>query len=267
MLSIGEFAGLTHLSVRTLRRYHDSGLLQPAQVDPLTGYRSYTAEQIPTAQVIHHLRALDLPLDDVRAVLGAGDPGTRAELVARHLQRLEDQLARTRAAAASLQRLLAPGPVDVELRAVPPTEVAAVAAVVALDDVLGWYAGAVAELDAVVPHPDGPPGGAYDDELFTAGRGRVQVHLPTGEAPTRGRVRPVLLPGVELAVRTHVGDHDTIDVTYGELGRWVADHALAVAGPVRETYTVGPRDTPVAADWRTEIGWPVFRLTPPPTRE
>jgi DNA-binding transcriptional MerR regulator len=260
VLSIGEFATLTHLSVRTLRRYHDGGLLEPARVDPATGYRSYSPDQIPTAQVIHQLRALDLPLDDVRAVLQTADPGARAALVAGHLQRLEDQLARTRVAVVSLQRLLDPGPVDVELRSVPATPVAAVEAVVGLDDVLPWYAGAMAELHAVVPAPSGPPGGSYDDALFTAGRGAVLVHLPTNDAPTSGRVHPVVLPAVELAVRTHVGDHDAIDVTYGELGRWVAAHALAVAGPVRETYLVGPRDTPDSTAWRTEIGWPVFRV-------
>jgi hypothetical protein len=41
----------------------------------------------------------------------------------------------------------------------------------------------------------------------------------------------------------------------------VAEHALAVAGPVREYYLVGPRDTGDAASWRTEIGWPVFRTS------
>jgi DNA-binding transcriptional MerR regulator len=38
-LTIGEFATLSHLSVRTLRRYHEAGLLEPAAVDPSTGYR------------------------------------------------------------------------------------------------------------------------------------------------------------------------------------------------------------------------------------
>lgn len=37
-------------------------------------------------------------------------------------------------------------------------------------------------------------------------------------------------------------------------------NALAVAGPVRETYVVGPRDTPDPAARRTEIGWPVFHV-------
>ena len=59
----------------------------------------------------------------------------------------------------------------------------------------------------------------------------------------------------------HHGPHDDIDVSYGQLGTYVAEHALAVAGPVRETYLIGPRDTGDAASWRTEIGWPVFRTS------
>ena len=66
MLAIGEFSRVTHLSVRTLRRYHEGGLLEPAEVDQLTGYRYYSADQIPTAQVIHRLRELDVPLPEVQ---------------------------------------------------------------------------------------------------------------------------------------------------------------------------------------------------------
>jgi DNA-binding transcriptional MerR regulator len=39
MLSIGEFARLGAVSVRTLRHYEEIGLLLPAQVNPETGYR------------------------------------------------------------------------------------------------------------------------------------------------------------------------------------------------------------------------------------
>nr|WP_196791377.1 MerR family transcriptional regulator [Motilibacter aurantiacus] len=265
-MTIGEFAQLTHLSVRTLRRYHESGLLEPAVVSPASGYRYYDASQVPTAQVISKLRELDLPLADVRQVLLTPDPAGRAALIAAHLERLEEQLSRTQAAVASLQRLLHPQPprLAVEVRREPARLVAAVQATVAHSDVLAWYAGAMAELDAVVPAPAGPPGGLYDNALFTAGRGHVLVHLPVDEAPSPvGRVRPVELPAVELAVAVHPGTHDTIDVTYGELGRWVAESALAVSGPVRETYLVGPRDTAEAAAWRTEIAWPVFPVAGP----
>jgi DNA-binding transcriptional MerR regulator len=264
VLAIGEFSRLTHLSVRTLRRYHDAGLLEPATVDRTTGYRYYGADQIPVAQVIHRLRELDVPLPDVRRILRSPDPGVRAALVAEHLRRLETELDRTRAAVTSLRRLLRPEPppLDVVLRAVPATQVAAVEGDVAHDDVLAWYSGAMAELDAVVGKPTGVPGGLYDNALFENGRGHVLVYRPTADPPRTGRVHPMTLPAVELAATTHVGEHDDIDVTYGELGRWVAGNALAVAGPVRETYLVGPRDTPDPAAWRTEIGWPVFRMTP-----
>jgi DNA-binding transcriptional MerR regulator len=263
-LSIGDFAHLTHLSIRTLRRYHDSGLLAPARVDEATGYRWYDAAQIPAAQVIHRLRELDVPLADVRQVLAATDPGERAALIAGHLRRLEDELARTRAAVSSLRRLLdpAPAPLAVALRADPAIPVAAAEATVGLDDVLGWYDKAMDSLYAAVPASAGPPGGLYDNELFSTGHGHVLVYLPVADDFPDATT----LPAAELAVTVHAGEHDTIDVTYGALGVWVVDHALAVAGPVRERYLCGPRDTPDPSLWRTEIGWPVFRLSPgPPT--
>ena len=118
---------------------------------------------------------------------------------------------------------------QVELRSVAATTVAAVEDDVELDAVLGWYAGAMAELDATAAKRAGAPGGVYDNALSEVGRG-------------------------------HAGDHDDIDVTYGEVGARVVANALAVAGPIRETYLVGPRDTADPAAWRTEIGWPVFRV-------
>lgn len=72
-LTIGEFAQLTQLSVRTLRRYHEGGLLAPATVDPHSGYRYYTAEQIPAAQIIHRLRELGMPLREVGEMLASPD--------------------------------------------------------------------------------------------------------------------------------------------------------------------------------------------------
>lgn len=263
-LTIGEFATVTHLSVRTLRRYHESGLLEPAWTDDFTGYRYYTAEQIPTAQVIHRLRQLDVPLAEVETVLSADDPRRREEVISGHLRRLEAELDRTRAAVVSLQRLLHPDPADlaVELRSVPIRTVAAVKGVVKQDDSLSWYDAAMAELDAAFPADErtGAPGGRYDNELFTHGAGMFTVFRPVRRPRATGRIEVLDLPGVDLAVTVHAGRHDDIDVTYGRLGTWVVTHALAVDGPIHETYLVGPRDTPDAAEWRTEIGWPVFRL-------
>jgi effector-binding domain-containing protein len=141
--------------------------------------------------------------------------------------------------------------------------VAAVRDVVDLTDVLAWYESAMGELDAVLDAAGairtGPPGGLYDNELFTEERGAMVVYVPVANPPTGGAVKPFIIPAVDLATTMHVGTHDDINVTYGALGTYVSQQALAVAGPVREIYHIGPRDTDDDHAWRTEIGWPVFQ--------
>jgi DNA-binding transcriptional MerR regulator len=265
-LTIGEFATVTHLSVRTLRRYHEAGLLDPAVVEPSTGYRYYSIEQIPPAQVIHRLRELDVPLAEVKAILATDDAQQRNDLIAGHLRRMEETLERTLGTVASLRQLLRPDlhELRVELRSVPARTVAAISGDVPLTRVLGWYDAAMAELDAACPVSDrtGPPGGRYANELFTEGAGPVTVYRPVRDPHPSGRIEVVDLPAAELAIAVHAGPHDDIDVTYGRLGAWVLGHALAVDGPIHETYLVGPGDTEAPGRWRTEIGWPIFRLTP-----
>src|SRR5580700_6704556 len=102
-LTIGDFSRVTFLSVKTLRHHHRVGLLEPAGVDPITGYRRYTTVQIPIAQVIRRFRDLDMPLDDIGSVLRAPDQATRSQLIAAHLTRLERTLADTQRAVASLR--------------------------------------------------------------------------------------------------------------------------------------------------------------------
>ncbi|HEY1635328.1 MAG TPA: MerR family transcriptional regulator [Acidimicrobiales bacterium] len=266
-LTIGDFSRITHLSVKTLRRYHEVGLLEPAEVDPQTGYRYYAAAQVPTAQVIHRFRELGMPVREVADVVATNDPEARAALIAQHLGRLENQLDQQRAAVSSLRRLLQPDPppMDVELRRVEATTVAAVVATVELDEILAWYGEAMGALDRTLGAAGvssvGPPGGLYDNKLFTEDRGEAVVYIPVADAPRLGRVRPFVIPAADLAITVHRGSHDDIDVSYGALGTYVSEHALGVAGPVHEIYLIGPRDTDERSSWRTEIGWPVFRTS------
>jgi DNA-binding transcriptional MerR regulator len=262
-MTIGEFSRVTHLSVRTLRRYHDAGLLTPDTVDPHTGYRYYGTDQIATAQVIRRFRDLDLPVAEVAALVATTDVDERHTLLAGHLRRLEDQLAATRDAVGALRRLLDPArtPTPVARRTEPARTVAAVVLDVDGPDADAWYGDAMAALDAAGVIATGPPGGLYDDALFTGGRGRAVVYVPASDPPTGGAVRPYTLPARELAVAVHAGPHHDVDVTYGELGRHLLEHAVGVDGPVQETYLVGPRDTDDPARWRTEIGRPVFHTS------
>src|ERR1700751_1913594 len=118
-VSVGRFATMTHLRVKTLRHYHQVGLLEPAEVDPHTGYRYYALEQLPTAQLIRRLRDLRMPVAGVRAVLVASSPRERDTLIAAHIDHLETELAMTQAAVKSLRALLdsAPGQHPVHRRA------------------------------------------------------------------------------------------------------------------------------------------------------
>jgi DNA-binding transcriptional MerR regulator len=265
LLSIGDFARATHLSVKTLRYYHQEGVLEPLEVDEGSGYRRYAVEQIPTAQVIHRFRDLGMPVAEIRGVIAAADPAARNALISRHLQRLEEELGKTQAAVASLRDLLDHPATEwpVEHRRVPAMRVAAITQEVETRHIGPWYQGALGELYATLSAqglaPAGVAGGVYADELFADERGEATVYLPiAGDVQELGRVRQRDLPAVELAVVTHHGPDAGVDRAYGALAAYVTRHALAVAGPIREFYPVSRQHTADAAAWKTEIGWPIF---------
>src|SRR3984957_1937510 len=163
-VTIGDFSRATHLSVKTLRHYHEVGLLEPDEVDPGTGYRYYSGEQIPAAPVARRLRNLQMPVAEVKSVLSAPDLPARNRLIVEHLDRLEGELSRTRASVGELRNLLQrpPAPRDVEHRSVAPTPAIAVQETVERESVLAWWQGALGELQAMVRAqrlvPSGPSG-------------------------------------------------------------------------------------------------------------
>src|SRR4051812_17186499 len=69
MFGIGTVANLAQVSVRTLRFYHETGLLRPWWIDPDSGYRWYSADQIHRLHRILALRDLGVPLADIAVLL------------------------------------------------------------------------------------------------------------------------------------------------------------------------------------------------------
>jgi DNA-binding transcriptional MerR regulator len=271
-LAIGDFSRATHLSIKTLRHYHQVGLLEPAEIDSDTGYRRYSTEQIPVAQVIRRFRDLDMPLGLIGAVLSASDLGSRNELIAAHLAKLESDLAQTQSAVASLRDLLQGGAKDAEIthRRISSARAAAICETVDTVDAMSWLRGALAELTATARVQGlaviGEAGGIYSNELFFIGRGEATVFIPTNAiVRPMGRVTQLEVPAVELATVVHSGPHAGVDRAYGALAAYVTEHALGVEGPIREYYLVGPQDSDDEETWRTQIGWPIFE-TGSPTR-
>ncbi len=89
LLSIGRFARLVGLSVGALRHYDELDILRPSAVDPETGYRYYRRSQLDDGRLIARLRDLELPLDEVRAVLATDDPAERRRRLAAHRARVQ----------------------------------------------------------------------------------------------------------------------------------------------------------------------------------
>ena len=101
LVPIGQFANLTWLSPKALRLYQAQGLLEPALVDPGSGYRYYSPSQIPAARRIGQLRRAGVPLAEIAAFLRAPAAHQidvwRKELEAEVIdrRRLLDHIART----------------------------------------------------------------------------------------------------------------------------------------------------------------------------
>jgi DNA-binding transcriptional MerR regulator len=271
-LTIGDFSRASHLSIKTLRHYHRIGLLEPAEVDPGTGYRRYRTDQIPVAQVIRRFRDLDMPLEEIQSVLAAPDVAARNQLIESHLRRLESSLERTQAATASLRELLATrppaAPPDLEHLSVAATPAAAITSVVELPEASAWYNGAFGELYASLAsqgvESTGTAGGIFSTDLFAEDRGEATVFIPCDLTfRCTGRIEPLVIPAVELATTVHVGPHADIDRSYGALATYVTEHALGVEGPIREYYLIDRFSTADATEWRTQIGWPIFQTMEP----
>ncbi|MFD6396358.1 MerR family transcriptional regulator [Nocardia sp. NPDC060249] len=106
LITIGAFARACGLSASALRFYADAGILAPAVVDEVTGYRYYAPEQSAPARLLRHLRALDMPLPAVTALLAEPDPARALVLLDEHLADLDRHRGEVRAAAAAARGAL-----------------------------------------------------------------------------------------------------------------------------------------------------------------
>ena len=263
-LSIGAFSRLTHLSVKTLRYYHEVGLLEPAAVDPDSGYRYYRPGQAHSAHLVRRFRDLGLPVADVKAVLAASDLTARDTILAGHLDRMREQLRQTEAAVDSLRRMLEGGSaaIAIEERVLEGGPTISAAADLVRKDVAAWWWDAFARLRVIAAaaglEQTGPVGGLFDDELFTQDAGHVRVYLPVRESRALdGTGARWELPAGRFAVALHAGAHGDVDRAYAALGTYAAANGRDGSGPVRERYLADPLDTPDVTHWRTEVCWPL----------
>lgn len=69
MFTVGEFSQIAQVSKRLLRYYDQIDLLKPVHSDRFTGYRYYSAEQLPQLNRILALKELGLSLEQIQTIL------------------------------------------------------------------------------------------------------------------------------------------------------------------------------------------------------
>lgn len=251
LVSIGRFAAATRLSIKALRHYHDLSLLEPAVIDPSSGYRHYRLGQVNRAEAIRTLRSLDVPLDDVALVLD-GDEDQVTDVLRGHQQRLADELARHERMLGYVRRLLTGEEqlmrYTIETATLPATSVTTVRRTTDLDhigEVIGegfaTVAGAVT--GAGVPIV-GPPFILYHDLVDEQGEGDIEmcVPVPSADLDLAAHVNVHILPAASTVRTIHRGPYAEIGPAYHALFAWIHEHDRAPAGAPRETYLNDPQE-------------------------
>jgi DNA-binding transcriptional MerR regulator len=239
MLSIGRFADATGLTVKALRHYDEIGLLVPARVDPNNGYRYYDPAQIESAVTIRRLRALELPLDEIRALLEA-DGDTLRDRLAAHGYRVAEEVRDKHSLLIELSALVEGGDeqVVVDVCDVPVLRLAGTIRHLRLVDPEGiteMVRLARKCLDGIAPA--GPP-----TALFRAGDGNG-THLVEAGFPLAAGVevdellRVTEYPAGPAATTDHVGSYEDLHVTAQRFIATVLGQGLEFAQPIRIEYT------------------------------
>ena len=266
LLSIGMFSRASSLSIKMLRAYHEAGILVPAQVDRFTGYRMYTADQLADAAIVRRLRALDLPLEQVRQVVQARDPEfTRYVLMAHHSV-MQARLDETERIVSELQSGVAPVThTPVHVRDEPAVDTLFIRARVKPADFAEWVGGVFTMLFAIVHSSEvrlaGVPGVLFDPEIRDDEGEAVEAFMPIREPIAIRQIAQEVslgeVPAAHTAVLMHLGDYASLSDTYQILGAWVARNARPSGERIREWYRVAPWNTDAVEAYRTEVSWPI----------
>ena len=275
MFSIGEFARLGGVSVRTLRHYDEIELLPPATVDPDTGYRGYTARQLTQLNRILALKELGLSLTQARRLLNgvtveelSGMLILRRAQLEHELDQHKNQLLGVEARLRSIAREGAMPADDIMAKTIP-----AIGVVVIAGHAPGWGPENIVpvvnrlydQFDQLGIHDRvkeaGPLIVFYDwghDEDITVHLA-LPVAEPPGELPAPAEYR--VLPEIEAAAAVRSGPAAGIfPMVYQDLFRWVEERGYqAVPGPGREVWVNVIDDIADVAQQVFEIQLPFTR--------
>jgi DNA-binding transcriptional MerR regulator/DNA gyrase inhibitor GyrI len=265
VLKIGDFSALSRVSVKTLRYYDEMGLLKPAHVDADSGYRHYSASQLPRLHRILALRDLGFGLETIGKLL---EEGVTADQLRGMLKlRQAEQENRVREEQERLARLLARVRLieqegimskEVLLKELPPQWIASVRAIVANYPAIGSLYGELYSNLGPAAFSGIPGARWHDREHKEQDVDAEACVFLKGPVSARGRVQVTELPAATVASIMHEGSYQRLSESYNVVVPWVEANGYTIAGPIREVYL--KMSQPVRQDdesYVTEIQVPV----------
>ncbi len=275
MFRIGEFSQIARVSGRLLRYYDSIGLLRPVRIDPTTGYRYYSADQLPRLNSILALKELGLSLDQIARMVDdrVGPDEIRGMLMLKKAeleQTLRAEQSRLRHIESRLRQIEEQGSLtdyDVVVKRVPAQPYLAVraefagmpGAVAMLKTVLAATRRLPAEARGpliVVAHSD------FDDETLDLeiGIGLAQERKARIPVADKLELRPSELPAIETsAAIVRGGPTYQAHLAFGALGVWMEANGFTIAGPCREVFLEPPFQPPDEEHAVIEVQFPVTK--------
>jgi DNA-binding transcriptional MerR regulator len=250
MLSIGEFARLGGVSVRTLRYYEEVGLLSPAAVDDATGYRSYRARQFARLHRVVALKELGFTLGQIRSVIDGLSADELSGMLVMKRVELEERVRADRERLGLVEQRLRlieredEMDSEIRLKEVEPSRVAAVVVDrpgLTFENMIEHLAEAfrtLAEgLEAAGITDHGPLFSYYPLRADGFLIPHLAVEIGDRVIDEEG-VQTATLPGEQMACTVieypQLPSHDLVAPAYAVLARWAEDRDYDVKGPGRD---------------------------------
>jgi DNA-binding transcriptional MerR regulator len=246
MFSIGEISKLTQLTVKTLRFYHEEGLLIPTFVDPETGYRYYDQSHIETARAITYLRSLEFPLSEIKELLRSQADEDLLKALERQQSSVKERIKQLRKAAVSLERFISEerkarammqATDDVREKMLDPLLVAGIR-------MTGKYSGcgqAFGRLGrSLGRYICGKPMLLHYDSEYREDDADFEACMPIRQTRKIEGVSVRELPGGRCVSLMHRGPYDQLGRSYAKAFSYINDRKLKAILPTREVYLKGP---------------------------
>jgi DNA-binding transcriptional MerR regulator len=256
---ISDFSIISRLGVKTLRYYHDIGLLHPSRVDKYTGYRYYDENNLVQVRAIHHLKDLNFTLTEIRDILfhESGEmtllKSIQTKLTEMDEKITEYQQVRDRLAAfVTSESVPLIFPERVTEKKVTEQLIASIR-----------FVGCCNDLDENIRHLivtcggaiSGVPFSLYYDDHPQEEDADIEICVPISEPVYVNDVQTRELPGGRMISIIHHGNYDQIWVSYQAVVDYLNQNKLTPIYPSREIYLKGGNSSQRAQtqEYLTEI--------------